>query len=190
MAWSEEAAVFQHLSPGSKAYEKTKSEIISFVEKGVALQKATSHTEILPGLYVGSHKDVKYIVKKSPSLLSDLITARSFPKKPDTYTQRWKGIPIAEFPRSKINKFFDDSFEFIEHTETRILIQCNKGHSRSPTLVIAYLMKKFEISYSIAYKYVKLKRPYIRPNREFLNQLRKYETKLNNHANPVGNRQG
>lgn len=39
-----------------------------------------------------------------------------------------------------------------------ILIHCEKGHSRSPTLVIAYLMYKYDLSFYDAYDEVSFKR--------------------------------
>ena len=52
------------------------------------------------------------------------------------------------------------------------------GISRSPTIVIAYLMKKLNLKLVDAYEKVREKRPIIAPNIVFMNQLMDYETKL------------
>jgi hypothetical protein len=52
--------------------------------------------------------------------------------------------------------------------------------SRSPTIVISYIMKKNEWSLTKAYDYVKMKRVFIQPNIGFISQLSLYEQKLFN----------
>ena len=48
-----------------------------------------------------------------------------------------------------------------------MLIHCAYGVSRSPSIVIAYLMKKYKIDFDEAEHFVKRKRPEIRPNEGF-----------------------
>lgn len=52
------------------------------------------------------------------------------------------------------------------------------GISRSPTIVLAYLISRYNMSLDTAYSYVKTRRPQIRPNPGFMDQLRQYETEL------------
>lgn len=51
-------------------------------------------------------------------------------------------------------------------------MHCAYGVSRSSTLVLAFLMKKFKIGYSEAFIYARRKRPVIKPNYGFEKQLR------------------
>ncbi|XP_015186277.1 PREDICTED: dual specificity protein phosphatase 19 [Polistes dominula] len=53
-----------------------------------------------------------------------------------------------------------------------ILIHCNAGVSRSPTIVISYLMTLENMSYDEAYEKVKSKRNCIKPNSGFVEQLK------------------
>ena len=50
--------------------------------------------------------------------------------------------------------------------------------SRSPTVVIAYIMWKNKLSLNKAIKFVKEKRPLISPNDNFMNQLKIFEELL------------
>jgi protein-tyrosine phosphatase len=61
----------------------------------------------------------------------------------------------------------------------KVLVHCHAGVSRSSTIVISYLMRKY-INFSLndALKFVKSKRPIIKPNKGFMKQLQKYEDKL------------
>ena len=57
----------------------------------------------------------------------------------------------------------------------RILAHCNLGMSRSSTIVVAYLMHSRRCTLLDAYQFLKERRPIIRPNRGFLNQLSRFE---------------
>ena len=50
-------------------------------------------------------------------------------------------------------------------------MHCMAGVSRSATLVIAYIMKKYKMSLDEAKKLVEAKRPFINPNPGFIKQL-------------------
>jgi protein phosphatase slingshot len=56
-----------------------------------------------------------------------------------------------------------------------VFVHCGAGISRSATVIIAFLMKKFNWSYDEAFLFVKTKKPNIQPNIHFENQLRKVE---------------
>lgn len=62
-----------------------------------------------------------------------------------------------------------------------MLVHCQAGISRSPTIVIAYLMKKFNLKLDDAYSQVRSKRPIISPNLVFYSQLMDYESKIIQH---------
>jgi dual specificity phosphatase 12 len=55
-----------------------------------------------------------------------------------------------------------------------VFVHCAAGASRSPTFIIAYLMKKYKKDYQTAYNLVKSKSQYIYPNPGFAQQLKIY----------------
>ena len=59
-----------------------------------------------------------------------------------------------------------------------MLVHCQAGISRSPTIVIAYLMKKHNLKFNEAYNKVRDLRPIIAPNLIFMSQLMDYDAKL------------
>jgi len=59
-----------------------------------------------------------------------------------------------------------------------VLVHCNMGVSRSATIVIAYLMKYMDKTRDDAYIFCKARRPMVRPNDGFWNQLHLYEERL------------
>ncbi|POM69264.1 Dual specificity protein phosphatase [Phytophthora palmivora] len=66
----------------------------------------------------------------------------------------------------------------VEGLRGRVLIHCISGASRSPALLIAYLMIDKKIPLLEAYNMVKRKRPIVQPNQAFRLQLAKYELML------------
>ena len=79
-----------------------------------------------------------------------------------------------------ILKYFKTAIEFIDSCD-KVYVHCMAGVSRSPTIVIAYLMWKNKIGYNDAYWLVKNKRKYISPNYSFTKQLNEFEMLLRNN---------
>jgi len=74
------------------------------------------------------------------------------------------------------NEFIDDAKKKGE--ENKVLVHCAAGVSRSPTLVLSYLMYSLNWSLKKAYRHVLERRSVIQPNQGFLGQLIKYEITL------------
>lgn len=84
---------------------------------------------------------------------------------------------------SDMLKLLPSIFEFIDNVidqkkNNKIFIHCMAGMSRSPSIVMAYLMYKFNLTLKQSYIYVIDKRSCIRPNYIFLQQLWNYENIL------------
>lgn len=61
-----------------------------------------------------------------------------------------------------------------------ILVHCYAGISRSASIVIAFLMNYYKLSFINSYQYVKSKRNIINPNSGFIFQLKEYENEIMN----------
>ncbi|KAG2825740.1 hypothetical protein PC118_g4727 [Phytophthora cactorum] len=80
---------------------------------------------------------------------------------------------------TQIGNSFEAKFiKRVERLRGRVLIHCISGVSRSPALLIAYLMIDKKIPLLEAYNMVKRKRHIVQPNQAFRLQLAKYELML------------
>lgn len=75
---------------------------------------------------------------------------------------------------SKSNKFIDKCLENNE----KVYVHCMCGVSRSSTIVIAYLMYKYNFTLLQSIDKLKLSRPKINPNSGFIKQLGEYYEEL------------
>lgn len=90
-------------------------------------------------------------------------------------------IEAYDLPTFNMTNIFDDCFIYIENIRLlnrRVYIHCNAGISRSPSIIIAYVMKYLKLDFKSAYKFVKNTRLTIKPNTGFISQLIDYESKL------------
>jgi len=73
--------------------------------------------------------------------------------------------------------------EFIESAEQlggKVLVQCFGGVSRSPAVVVAWLIKKNGMQVDEAIEFIKKRRPGININKGFLEQLNIFRQKIQN----------
>uniref|UniRef100_A0A0A9XAB3 Dual specificity protein phosphatase 12 n=1 Tax=Lygus hesperus TaxID=30085 RepID=A0A0A9XAB3_LYGHE len=88
-----------------------------------------------------------------------------------------KFIQVTDVPKEDLLCQFESAFNFIEKGVANgvVLVHCYFGVSRSSTIVIAYMMKKYSLPFDEALERVKEKRKFACPNVGFENQLRLFE---------------
>eukprot|EP01017_Pseudomicrothorax_dubius_P047358 TRINITY_DN84_c0_g1_i2.p1 TRINITY_DN84_c0_g1~~TRINITY_DN84_c0_g1_i2.p1 ORF type:complete len:257 (+),score=36.72 TRINITY_DN84_c0_g1_i2:118-888(+) len=90
-------------------------------------------------------------------------------------------IPADDIESYDLSRWFDRAIDFIDDNRRRgynVLVHCFAGVSRSATIIIAYLMSKYNWNYDSTTKFVRDRRPVIFPNFGFVDQLRRYERSL------------
>jgi predicted protein tyrosine phosphatase len=139
-------------------------------------------SKIDEGLYLTSYttmfKNTNQV--KEEGIENVLSLGRDFYRSPYLINLNPKKIMSISIPDSQninIHKYFDQTYDFIDNVIKKggkIVVHCFAGMSRSASVVIAYLIRKYKLDYQTAYEIVSDKRPIINPNEGFVKQLRKF----------------
>ncbi|XP_065655413.1 dual specificity protein phosphatase 10 [Hydra vulgaris] len=144
-------------------------------------------TEVMPNVFLGNATDAK------DEVLHDLHNIRYilnltincpnyFYDKPGYH---YKQVQIEDSCKEDIKEIIPEAINFIDQARSNncsVLIHCQGGVSRSPTVTIAYLMHTNKQTFKEAYELVKLKRPCIAPNLNFMGQLWEMDQRKNTNA--------
>ncbi|KAM6442536.1 dual specificity protein phosphatase 5 [Liasis olivaceus] len=173
------------VKPVSQEKIETEKSINGLHEKQCIHQKPAydqgGPVEILPFLYLGS----AYHASKCEFLANLNITAllNVSRKSSEPFTNQfcYKWIPVEDSHTADISSHFQEAIEFIDGTRRaggKILVHCEAGISRSPTICMAYLMKTRKFRLEEAFDYIKQRRSLISPNFSFMGQLLQYESEI------------
>lgn len=112
-------------------------------------------------------------------------------------------IDVLDLPSQNIRQYFDQAIDFIGQfvvdrllspshrcvfhffleqalhcKENNVLVHCSAGISRSPTLVLAYMIKNYRMTLDQAFEKMRQLRRIVDPNVSFMLQLRDWEKLL------------
>nr|CAH8828572.1 unnamed protein product [Trichobilharzia regenti] len=138
-------------------------------------------SRILPFLYLGNESDsqnetilrkcgINYIL--NVTLTTPFLDERRF---------KCHRLPATDSHSQDLRPYFNTAFQIIEEVRRSgksVLVHCQAGVSRSPALIIAYLMAYSSMSLLDAYQFVKTRRSVIAPNFAFMGQLFEFESDL------------
>ncbi|XP_023939014.2 uncharacterized protein LOC112046561 [Bicyclus anynana] len=141
------------------------------------------YSEILPGLYLSNAKAAgdRDVLKQLKITHILTVETRRLPK--STFTDNdisYLFIRAHDLPSTNLLSYFPMANSFIAEGRQKgnVLVHCHFGVSRSATMVIAYVMEKYKMTYDRAFHFVRQKRKFINPNPGFVAQLKEYH-KLN-----------
>ena len=132
-------------------------------------------------LYLGNSSAAKnFSLLKTHEITHILICCSEIgPAYPDKFN--YKKLNITETFDFNILRCFPEAFQFIDEALASgggVFVHCVQGQSRSPSIVISYLMKKYNKTYKQALKHVKKRHRITQPNLGFVEQLTEYEKSL------------
>ncbi|MBN3291811.1 DUS5 phosphatase, partial [Polypterus senegalus] len=159
-------------SEPEKAYEKLATGHKPTYDQG-------QPAEILPFLFLGS----AYHASRQDYLKDLHITAllNVSQRATDHFKGQvhYKWIPVEDSHTADISSHFKEAIEFIDCVRQgggKVLVHCEAGISRSPTICMAYIMKTKKMCLEDAFDFIKQRRSLISPNFGFMGQLLQYES--------------
>lgn len=93
---------------------------------------------------------------------------------------RYKLLNIRDTTTTNLHAYFTEICDFIDNAigDGNVLVHSSLGKSRSPTAVMAYLIKKFGIDVQKAYELVSAKRKFVSPMPNYVKQLFDWKTQV------------
>ena len=145
-------------------------------------------SKIIDGVYLGSVDDVMnttWLYNNNISIIFNVaIELNCFNiKYQDGREIICIKCPMYDSPEQSLMKCINMGILLINRClkeNKNILVHCYAGISRSASIIIAFLMNHYKISFNDSFLYVKTKRPIINPNSGFTTQLQKYESIIQN----------
>lgn len=142
---------------------------------GLLRRNTIQMSQITSNIYLGNIYDAQntnQLLKLEIQKVLSLITETQLLNYPSSIEH--KLINVEDQPRQNIIQYFGECLSFIEDNK-KILVHCFAGSSRSATIIIAYIMWKYQLNFLEAIKLVRQKRPSIDPNYGFIRQLQMFE---------------
>jgi len=90
-------------------------------------------------------------------------------------------VPVADRESENLLEWIPDTVDLMMQAErrgSRCLVHCQRGISRSASMVVAYGMKSRGWTLEESLRHVRKRRDVVKPNRGFLAQLKQYESSL------------
>ncbi|KAF7649287.1 hypothetical protein LDENG_00143950 [Lucifuga dentata] len=137
--------------------------------------------EILPFLYLGSAYHASRQDYLSDLHITALLNVSRRDLQPAKCHYDYKWIPVEDSHMADISSHFQEAIEFIDHVKQsggKVLVHCEAGISRSPTICMAYIMRTQQLQLDAAFDIIKQRRAVVSPNFSFMGQLLQFESEV------------
>jgi protein-tyrosine phosphatase len=150
-----------------------------------------SMNEVISDLWLGGNIDEQELISENFTHVLSIIDKEPQYINSDTFKTKW--INIEDDGHEHIDQYFSECNNFIHEglccNNGKVYVHCQKGLSRSPTIVIAYIMEYGicgkHYNFNDAFDYVRSKRSSICPNLGFNIALRVYENHIDDFKSPI-----
>lgn len=128
-------------------------------------------------VFIGDEDDSKNLKLLKEKQITHILIAGKYLEKTYPNDFIYYQINIVDNENQDLDLYFEECNIFLKKAD-KILVHCVAGKSRSPAIVIGYLIGEIQMSFLDAFTLTKLKRPIINPNSNFIRNLQNYEEKL------------
>eukprot|EP01006_Ploeotia_vitrea_P056424 TRINITY_DN68099_c2_g2_i2.p1 TRINITY_DN68099_c2_g2~~TRINITY_DN68099_c2_g2_i2.p1 ORF type:complete len:202 (-),score=2.30 TRINITY_DN68099_c2_g2_i2:1287-1892(-) len=138
-------------------------------------------SHILPYLWIGDAAAAANATKLQQHNISHVLNVSREPNSSLGSGVETLQIPICDKIAEPISESFPAVIDFIRKAKESggsVLVHCKGGVSRSPTVVMAYLMNQYGMSYKKTMDFVMNKRPRVYPNLGFDLALMQYSEQM------------
>jgi protein-tyrosine phosphatase len=135
-------------------------------------------SKILDWLFLGSREDatdIKFLFENRIKAVINVAMELEGIKYPDFITVYH--IPLDDHPQEDISRYFNDVYWYLlthRLSEENVLIHCYAGVSRSASFVLMYLIRKNQWNLRTSLAWLRQKRPQVKPNSGFIEQLHSF----------------
>jgi len=136
-------------------------------------------TKILPHLWLGSYENASNEAELREAGISHIISLIGH-KTSAGFVQH-EHIPMNDYGRTDLKEVLEKVSKFAmkgQQDSKNVLVHCHLGQNRSPTVVIALLMKNEKKTLYYAHKWVKERRPLVQIHPAYAKQLLALEKEI------------
>jgi protein-tyrosine phosphatase len=131
-------------------------------------------TKVLENLYIGdayNANDRRWLIQNKITHIINCAEEINSRRNGYSYLE----LNLYDVPQQSLKTAAEKAFNFYcwRKRGERVLVHCAAGISRSASIVIYILMRKYNCPYSAAYQFLKRRRPIIDPNPGFQLQLKR-----------------
>ncbi|XP_067388098.1 protein phosphatase Slingshot homolog 3 isoform X2 [Emydura macquarii macquarii] len=135
-------------------------------------------SKIFDHLYLGSEWNAANLEELQRNRISHIlnVTREIDNFFPALFT--YMNVRLYDEETSQLLPYWKETYHFISNVRaqnSRVLVHCKMGVSRSASTVIAYAMKEYGWTLEQAYRHVRERRPIVHPNPSFMRQLEFYQ---------------
>lgn len=133
-------------------------------------------TEVLEDrLYVGDRFDGLRVTMSNPLGFTHVLNCSASAKYPEEDIV-YQHLPLSDSGKDDLAHYLPKAWEFLvdalSQPGSKVLVHCNLGRNRGPTIVISYLIKFEGWSFEEAFDHLAAKRPDIQPHPRYEETLR------------------
>lgn len=157
------------------------------VRRPVVARRAGLHgaSQVLDWLYVGSRFAVTSRAALEQLGVSFVLSCCERSQLLDDRGLRTLALELQDVPGEQLAPHLGKAFEFLDEARSSgawCLVHCVAGVSRSPAVVLAYLVAREGLSLAQAWDIVQTRRQVAQPSRSFVKQLIEFERELRGMA--------